>query len=162
MEKIDRWMRKISWLAAFAWIGVSLPVQAQSLPDGTGKDTVQLVCSQCHGLSQVTNSKMTTKEWEGVVNDMVARGTPLMDDELPVVIEYLAKNFPPAKADNKINVNTAAAKQLADSLHLTADEAAALVKYRDQNGYFNNWEDLGKVAGLDLKKLEPMKDELAY
>ena len=162
MRKTHRYLNKLICLWVLALMAFSGSAHAQSLPDGVGKETVETACSQCHGLKQATSARLTPEDWKAVVNDMLAQGAVLMEDEIPGVIDYLAKNFPRSTTDGKINVNRTAAKELVDSLHLTADEADALVKYREQNGYFNSWEDLGKVAGLNLKKLEPMKDKLAY
>ena len=87
------------------------------------------------------------------------------EDVLPepsstVIVEYLAKSFP--KVGGNVNVNRATAKELADELKLTAEEADAMVRYREENGYFNKFQDLQKVTGLDIKKLESAKDRLAY
>jgi competence protein ComEA len=146
--------------------GLATAARAQDLPEGKGKDTVETVCSQCHSLKRVTDSKLDAGEWKDLVNRMVENGAPLEADDLPVVIEYLAKNFPKSKpaetSAEKINVNKAAAKELVGALKLTAEEADAVVKYRTENGSFATFEDLEKVPGLDSKKLEPLKDRLTY
>jgi len=36
------------------------------------------------------------------------------------------------------------------------------VHYREQNGKFQSFDDLKKVSGLDLKKIEAKRDRLAY
>jgi competence ComEA-like helix-hairpin-helix protein len=132
------------------------------LPEGNGREIVQNICSQCHGLREVVQSRMDAKAWENTVYDMIGRGAPLMEDEIPVVIEYLTKSFPREQADSKINVNKATVKQLEETLKLTAKEAEALVQHRQENGYFHNWEELTKVQGLDAKKIEAAKDRLAF
>ena len=71
-----------------------LPARSQSqLPDGNGKETVQAVCTQCHGLETVTRARMTPGEWRNVVTQMVAQGAPLTEDQIAVVSDYLARNF---------------------------------------------------------------------
>ena len=162
------------WSGACVWaviglaiiLGMTAPARAQDLPDGKGKDTVETVCSHCHSLRRVVESKRTPDEWGDIVNEMVDRGAELDEDDIPVVIEYLVKSFPKSngteKSDEKINVNKAAAKELVDALKLTAEEADAVVQYRSENGLFATFEDLGKVPGLDSKKLEPLKDRLTY
>jgi competence ComEA-like helix-hairpin-helix protein len=133
--------------------------KAQDLPEGKGKDIVENVCSQCHGLKQVTDSARTPDEWKDLVNEMIGNGAQLDDEQIPIVIDYLAKSFPKG---SKVNVNKAAAEELADDLKLSGDEAAAIVTYREQNGHIKDWDDLGKVPGLDIKKLEPMKSHILY
>ena len=140
-------------------IGGIQTAQAQDLPEGKGKDIVENVCSQCHGLKQVTDSARTSDEWKDLVNEMIGNGAQLDDEQIPIVIDYLAKSFPKG---SKVNVNKAAAQEISDSLKVTADEAAAIVTYREQNGNIKDWDDLGKVPGLDIKKLEPMKTHIIY
>ncbi len=68
-------------------------VRAAELPEGKGKEVLENGCIQCHGLGTVTNSKLSKKEWEDMVNDMVARGAALTEEEVGTVTEYLTKNF---------------------------------------------------------------------
>lgn len=132
---------------------------AQTLPDGPAKQTVQTVCVQCHSLSYITDSRLTRADWEYIVTDMVGRGAPLMEDEISGVIDYLATNFPkPAK----VNVNTAGAKDLQHGLGFSPKESEAIVAHREKNGKFASAADLGKVAGLDTKKLESAKDRMEF
>ena len=148
----------ILMMAGLALVGLQT-VQAQDLPEGKGKDIVENVCSQCHGLKQVTDSARTPDEWKDLVSEMIGNGAQLDEEQIPIVIEYLSKSFPKG---SKVNVNKAAAQELSDSLKVTADEAAAIVKYREENGHIKDWDDLGKVPGLDIKKLEPMKAQISY
>ena len=87
--------RKVLLISAILfWF--ALPSMAQSsLPEGNGKEIVEIVCSQCHGLNNVTDARRTLEEWESVVSDMVARGAPLLIDEIDAVSAYLTKNFGP-------------------------------------------------------------------
>ena len=87
------------------------PTEA-SLPEGKGKELVESVCAQCHGLRETTSARLTAQEWQSILNDMVARGAPLFDEENEVVAEYLAKNFGP-EVSAKVNVNKATARELA-------------------------------------------------
>ena len=146
-------------MAGLVAIGGVQNALAQDLPEGKGKDIVENVCGQCHGLKQVTDSARTPDEWKDLVNEMIGNGAMLDDEQIPIVVDYLAKSFPKG---SKVNVNKAAAQELADSLKVTSDEAAAIVKYREQNGNIKDWDDLGKVPGLDIKKLEPMKPHIVY
>jgi competence ComEA-like helix-hairpin-helix protein len=59
-------------------------------------------------------------------------------------------------------VNQAPAKELANNLVITTDEAAAIVKYRTDNGNFKDYSDLSKVQGLDIKKLDPIKSRIKF
>jgi competence protein ComEA len=140
-------------------VGVS-SASAQNLPEGPAKQTVQSVCVQCHSLTHITGSRMSRADWEYIVTDMVGRGAPLMEDEIPTVIEYLATNF--AKPTNKVNINIAGAKDLQYGLGFTPKEAEAIVDHREKNGKFASAADLGKVAGVDTKKIEATKDRIEF
>ena len=70
------------------------PVYAQStLPEGEGRDIVEDVCSTCHGLINITDSKRTHEQWQYVVSTMIAQGAPLEDYEIKTVVDYLSRNF---------------------------------------------------------------------
>jgi virginiamycin B lyase len=69
--------------------------QAQQLPDGNGKELVQTVCRQCHGLGEIFQSGYQGDDWKRIVPLMVGYGAALTGDQMPVVIDYLAKNIVP-------------------------------------------------------------------
>lgn len=103
---------------------------------------------------------------------MVSRGAEGTDEEIETVVDYLSKNFgldsPPPAAEKEpaaaqsVNVNQAAAAELSADLGLSADESAAIVAYREQNGKFKEWRDLTKVPGVDASKIEENKDRLVF
>ena len=72
---------------------------------------------------------------------------------------YLTQNFGP---DSKINVNTAPLVELKTILRVTAQEAMALIQYRDANGKFKQWQDLAKVPGVDAGKIQAKKDLMTF
>ena len=69
----------------------------QDLPEGDGKKLVQEVCSGCHGLDIVVSQKTDKTGWQQIVDYMVQRGASAKDDEIAIMVEYLAKNFPKDK-----------------------------------------------------------------
>ena len=103
---------------------------------------------------------------------MVAHGASLQDDEVDIVTQYLAKNFAlentspgsrrPEPVKTKINVNKSSAKELESGLELTEKEASAIVSHREKHGDFKNEDDLKKVDGIDVKKIEAAKDRLTF
>ena len=64
------------------------------LPDGNGKEIVQSVCTKCHTLERIVNSGYTQNGWQLMVNQMVSNGAKLKPEQMPIVVEYLAKSFP--------------------------------------------------------------------
>jgi mono/diheme cytochrome c family protein len=69
-----------------------------TLPPGKGKAIVQRTCVSCHALKVVTSKRATKEQWTAVINLMLSKGADLDDDEVDVVVDYLAKNFGPIKA----------------------------------------------------------------
>ncbi len=62
-------------------------------PAGEARDTVILVCSQCHVLTRITDNDLNAEEWEFTLYDMIARGAPLHEADLESVRRYLIENF---------------------------------------------------------------------
>ena len=53
-------------------LSLVVPGQAQNrLPDGNGKEIVQKVCTQCHGLGEIFRSGYKGDDWKRIVPLMV-------------------------------------------------------------------------------------------
>jgi cytochrome c5 len=63
------------------------------MPNGAGKDIVLNTCTICHDLSRVKRTQHTEEEWEATLIAMLNEGAPLSDDDFPIVLAYLTKNF---------------------------------------------------------------------
>lgn len=131
------------------------------LPDGPGKAETQKLCSQCHEIDRSVSVRHDREGWRRTIEKMVAFGAKATDQEFNAVLDYLTTNFP---ADDvaKINVNKAAAIEFESGLSLRRSQAAAIVRYREQNGPFKSIEDLKKVPGIDVEKIEAKKDRLTF
>src|SRR5215217_4618019 len=79
-------------VAAFGYWPMS--VQAQAFPDGPGKEILEKQCSTCHAPDMVRTFGRSTEEWQEVVLAMVDQGAKLSEDDIPVLVDYLAKNWP--------------------------------------------------------------------
>lgn len=60
-------------------------------------------------------------------------------------------------SQDKVNVNTATAKQLAKVKGLNAAKARSIVAYRKKHGEFKNLDDLKEVKGLKKMKADQLK-----
>ena len=167
------WM--IVWLAVclvgVAVTGGKLNAQEKLLPEGEGKDVVERMCHACHAMETVTSPRYSKDRWASVVDDMIAFGAQGSDEDIEIVVEYLAKYLGPDKPPeagskaaslDKVNVNTAGVPELAAVLQLSVEDARAIVRYREKNGKFKNWPDVTKTPGLDGKMIEEKKDLLAF
>ena len=132
-----------------------------ALPDGPGKEVTIKVCSKCHSPEQATSLHQSQDAWERTVAKMVNMGAQGTDAEFDTIVEYLSKNFGP-EAPPPVNVNTASAVDLESSLDLLRSEAAAIIDYRTKNGNFKSIDDLKKVPGVDVAKIEARKDRLQF
>jgi competence protein ComEA len=138
---------------------------AQSLPDGAGKDLVQVICTTCHSTERIVAKHMTKAEWQAKVLEMLQEEPDVTQPERDQIADYLARSFPPAEQLNgneKLNVNEATARDLATALQIPSEQADAIVEYRKQKGNFKTLEDLKRVPGLDAAKVEAHKDRLTF
>ena len=71
---------------------------AQELPPGDGRDTVQNVCTSCHGVDLIVSQRHTADEWRDVVSRMVGNGASLTDDQFVAVVKYLSTTLAPEGA----------------------------------------------------------------
>ncbi len=131
--------------------------EVENLPEAKGKDVVERVCSACHEPQTVSRFRKSKDDWSAVIDDMVTKGADASDADFETIIGYLAKCFGPP-----VNVNTAAADDLAKQLELSSKESDAIVQYRGGNGMFKAVDDLKKVPGLDFAKIEPVRYRLTF
>ena len=152
---------KRAFLLAAAAIGAT----AQSLPDGAGKDLVEVICTACHSTERIAAKHMTKTEWQAKVLEMLQEEPDVTQGERDQISDYLARSFPPPEklnGNDKVNVNEAAARDLATALQIPSEQADAIVEYRKQKGNFKTLEDLKRVPGLDAAKVEANKDRLTF
>jgi len=99
-----RWIRRQLPLTAAlaAWISTSAAVSAGSaaqaqddLPDGDGKKILQVSCTVCHDLTEVTKFKgyYTRDQWRDVVKTMIEYGAKVKDSDVDVLVDYLFANL---------------------------------------------------------------------
>ena len=135
--------------------------QSKPMPDGPGKSETQKLCAQCHELDKSVSLNQDRAGWQRTIDKMIASGMKGTEQEISTVLEYLVKNYP-ADEVPKINVNKAAAIELESGLSLRRSQAAAVIRYRNENGKFKTIEDLKKVPGVDVAKIEAKKDRLIF
>ncbi len=63
------------------------------LPDGKGKDILLNTCTVCHDLGRVRAHRVSPEEWEETLLTMLNEGAMLSDQDFPVLLSYLARNF---------------------------------------------------------------------
>jgi competence protein ComEA len=133
--------------------------------DTADQKRLKRICGGCHPVAIVTTHRASREEWRQTIHKMIDKGLDAPEDDLEWVFDYLAENYGPAKggaAAAKLNINKANAGQIARELGLSYADAATIVNYREANGHFKDWQELTKVPGIDLKKLEANKDRVEF
>lgn len=147
-------------MAAVAAAGAQTP--SSKLTDAEGKAVFQRVCIKCHDLEGTIRSRNTPERWGQIIDDMASKGAEATDEEFDQILDYLSRNYGKDKPATKVNVNKAAAGDLAAGLSLSKESASAIVEYREKNGPFKEWQDLKNVPGIDMKQIESKKDRLEF
>ena len=81
---------------AAALTALLAPAFAQNLPNGNGREMVEMICSGCHDLSPITDAVgFSRQDWETVVKSMIDMGATIKPEQVSVIANYLAANFPP-------------------------------------------------------------------
>ena|SRR5215831_5028930 len=125
---------RLSFGKAAVWFGVTVAsavmafaaVQNVDLPDGPGKKVLESSCTNCHDLKELNKFKgiYKSKEWNELVMNMIGYGAKVPDDQVPVLVDYLAKNFGPkdaaagnnaAAANNNAAANSNAGKNILEN-----------------------------------------------
>jgi cytochrome c5 len=63
------------------------------LPDGPGKAILLNTCTICHDLSRVKRTAASAEEWRETLGAMLNEGAMLSEQDFPVLLRYLARNF---------------------------------------------------------------------
>jgi hypothetical protein len=61
-----------------------------------------------------------------------------------------------------VNVNQAGPKKLESVLLLTPEEAQTLIQYREKNGNFQNWQQVGEIPGVPAGKIIQYRNRLLF
>lgn len=150
-------MRPLLYAAALAGLCAAAFAVQKAADDADAKKTFESVCSQCHDLAIITTRHAGYDDWTKVVQRMAGEGASATDDQYLAIVDYLTRNYGPAR----LNVNQAAAPDLAAFFAISEAEAAAMVKYRNDNGAFKTVADLFK-SGADREKIEAKKDAIDF
>ncbi len=149
-------------LAVLPLLVMSLAAAGRAeLPHGPGKAETTKLCIGCHEIDKSVSPRQDKDGWSTTVAKMVGFGMKGTDEEYRTVLAYLAEHFP-ADALPPLNVNNARAIQFESRLSLKRSEAAKIIRYRKKNGDFRSIEDLKKVPGIDIAKIEAKQDVLIF
>jgi competence protein ComEA len=126
-----------------------------------GKAEAERICAQCHEFARSISLRQNRAGWQATMDKMIALGAKGTQKEFDAIVDYLAKTYPGEEVA-KINVNEARAIELESGLSVPRSQAAAIIQYRNAHGPFKSIDDLKKVPGIDVAKIEAKKDRLAF
>jgi hypothetical protein len=58
-----------------------------------GRELVEDVCTYCHNLDRLRGKELSREEWRGLTKGMISEGAPVTEEELSMILDYLAKNY---------------------------------------------------------------------
>jgi competence protein ComEA len=128
-----------------------------SFPDGPGKELVEVICTSCHTPDRILEQKLTRAEWKDKVLEMLQEEPDVTEAERQRIVDYLARSFP-----KKVNVNKAGAAEIEAVLEIPAQDASAIVRWRESKGSFRTLDDLKRVPGLDAARIESNKQRVEF
>ena len=86
--------------------GATVLIAASALASGEGKSAAGNekaralfldACTACHTLERVREQRLGKEEWRHLIAGMLSEGVPLTDEEISLLVDYLAENFGPEK-----------------------------------------------------------------
>ena len=82
-------------LAAALAFGAAAAAAQDALPDGAGREEVEIYCAACHSLKIVVQQRLSRDAWDETLVWMVEEQAmdPLLEDERKLVLDYLATHF---------------------------------------------------------------------
>jgi cytochrome c5 len=73
--------------------GGGTTAKAVRLPEGPGKQLVEVRCAMCHDLGRVVSFPRKKEEWESITLNMLGRGPQTPPEQVQSIIEYLSTHF---------------------------------------------------------------------
>lgn len=74
---------------------------AQFWPPGKARSIIEEKCTLCHDPQRIVAFVRPKAQWQGVVEAMRRRGSPVTRQEIPAIVSYLAKSFGPDSPPNR-------------------------------------------------------------
>ncbi|MBC2669012.1 hypothetical protein ACFOON_08570 [Novosphingobium piscinae] len=64
---------------------------------GPGREVTATACGACHAPSLITGKRLDSEAWAQLVDQMISRGAPVEDKDYDTIVDYLTRNYGPAK-----------------------------------------------------------------
>lgn len=92
------------WGLRASRLSVTLLIAGAAFASGEGLSTARHekarslfldACTACHTLERVREQRLGKEEWRRLIAGMLSEGVPLTEDEISLLVDYLAENFGP-------------------------------------------------------------------
>ncbi len=93
MKRFATWITSGIAISGLIIFSTGFTQSQEIFPAGQGRNTLFLVCVQCHPLDRVTEAKLTAADWEFTLYDMISRGAPVREEDIDTLKKYLVDNF---------------------------------------------------------------------
>jgi competence ComEA-like helix-hairpin-helix protein len=144
----------VTCLAALLWA-------QDDMPEAPGKAMTVQYCTQCHPSDMFSGTRNNSNGWDQTMATMTEKGiTWASDADYATVLNYLSTCLGPAL--KTVNINKAAACEIAKMLAISPQQADAIVACREKNGAFKDLDGVKKVEGLDPASLDAKKDTITF
>jgi competence protein ComEA len=140
---------------------LTIPIAAQNLPDGPGKDATVRVCSSCHELARAISMHQDRAGWQSTIEKMISLGANASPEDFEAILNYLSKNYPAAEAP-KLHINSARPIDIEAALTVRHSQALAFVAWREKHGPITSLDDLKNAPGIDFAKFESHKSRILF
>ena len=131
-------------------------VQSEPAPHGDAPEAFTRVCGRCHSSDRIVEGRRSRGQWEEVLEQMTARGATGTDDDYAIIIEYLVSEY------GRVAINTAAAEELSQVLHLDRKDADAIVAYRKNHGRFADFDALIAMPDAPVEALRKRREAIVF
>ncbi len=80
---------------------IELPTETFVMKDGPGRDIMMTNCLMCHSAEYFTTQPPLARAgWQAIVEKMKVKfGSPMSDDQIQAVVDYLTANYGPEAAE---------------------------------------------------------------
>jgi competence protein ComEA len=154
-------MKEINARIFLATALLTLPVWAQNLPEGPGKEATMKVCSQCHELARAVSLHQDRAGWQATMEKMISLGATATPEDFESILNYLTKNYPAAEPP-KLHINSARPIDIEAALTVRHSQALAFVAWREKHGPISSIDDLKNTPGIEFSKFESHKERLVF
>jgi quinoprotein glucose dehydrogenase len=80
-------------LLAFALAPEGAPTAQISRTSSLVLRSAEQVCGQCHAFETITQTRRSRKQWEGVIESMIAKGARVSNAEFDAIADYLSAHY---------------------------------------------------------------------